>query len=191
MKPDGPTESEIGQVLLSLARQTLVAELTGGTLSIPAAPWLQRSGACFVTLHRDGELRGCIGTIEAQRPLVEDVQANARAAAFADPRFPPLEASELEGLTIEVSLLSELEPLAFESEADLVGKVRPGVDGLLLEHGFHRGTFLPAVWRSLPSAALFVRKLKSKAGLPETFWSSEIVVRRYTTHSWSESGDAV
>jgi AmmeMemoRadiSam system protein A len=182
-------ERELGQTLLALARGTLAAELAKEPLRMTSADWLRERAASFVTLHRDDELRGCIGTIVAHRPLGEDVQSNARAAAFSDPRFPPLAARELAAVTIEVSLLSELEPLEFESEQDLVSRIRPGVDGLLLEHGFHRGTFLPAVWRSLSEPGLFLRNLKVKAGLQEDFWSPEIVVRRYQTRSWSEAAD--
>lgn len=181
------TGAEIGRILLGIARQTLVADLGGEPVSLPTAKWLQQEGACFVTLHRGEELRGCIGTMIARRPLAADVQANARAAAFEDPRFPPLEAPELEGLSIEVSLLSNLEPMEFESEPDLIRQLRPGVDGLLLEVGFHRGTFLPTVWRALPDSRLFLRKLKTKAGLSEDFWSEDLSVRRYTTRSWSEA----
>lgn len=181
------TEEEIGRTLLDIARGTLAADLGGRPISLPTAAWLQEQGACFVTLHRGGELRGCIGSMLARRPLVEDVQANSRAAAFADPRFPPLQARELEDLSIEVSLLATLEPMEFESEADLIRQLRPGVDGLLLEHGLHRGTFLPAVWRNLSDSRLFLSKLKAKAGLPEDFWSPGISVRRYTTRSWSDA----
>ena len=183
------TEAEIGRTLLGIARETLVADLGGEPVPIPTAAWLQEEGACFVTLHWGGELRGCIGTMIARRPLAADVQANSRAAAFEDPRFPPLEARELEGLSFEVSLLSNLESMEFESESDLIRQLRPGVDGLLLEVGFHRGTFLPTVWRALPESRLFLRNLKTKAGLSEDFWSEDLSVRRYTTRSWSEADD--
>ena len=125
--------------------------------------------------------------MQASRPLLEDLQTNARGAAFRDPRFPPVEAEELPELTIEVSLLSPLERMEFESEADLLKQLRPGLDGILLEHGFHRGTFLPAVWRELRDPEVFLRRLKVKAGLAEDFWSPEIVIRRYSTQSWSEA----
>jgi len=185
------TEEEIGRTLLDVAWRTLAADLGGESAPLPAAAWLQEQGACFVTLHRGGELRGCIGSMLAHRPLVEDVQVNTRAAAFGDPRFPPLQARELEDLSIEISLLSTLEPMEFESEADLIRQLRPGVDGLLLEHDLHRGTFLPAVWRSLPDSQFFLSKLKAKAGLSEDSWSPEFRVRRFTTRSWSdaETGD--
>lgn len=178
---------EIGRTLLAIARNTLIEDLRGESLLPYPAPWLQDEGACFVTLHRRGELRGCIGTLSAHRPLLVDVQSNARAAAFGDPRFPPLEELELDDLLVEVSLLSTLESVDFESEQDLIRQLRPGVDGLLLESGFHRGTFLPAVWRSLPEPRLFLRNLKAKAGLAEDFWSSDLEVQRYTTQSWSEA----
>ena len=181
------TEAEIGRILLEIARDTLMAELGGEAAPLPTAAWLQEAGACFVTLHHQGNLRGCIGTLLAHRPLVEDVQGNSRAAAFSDPRFPPLQVRELADLAIEVSLLSDLEPLEFASEQDLIRQLRPQVDGLLLEHGIHRGTFLPAVWRSLPESRLFFNKLKIKAGLPEDFWSPQLKLRRYTTRSWSDA----
>jgi len=178
---------EIGRTLLNIARSTLEEELGGSASSWQEASWLRQPGACFVTLRRGRELRGCIGSIQADRPLVEDLQANARGAAFRDPRFPPVESAELLDLTIEVSLLSPLERLEFDSEADLLKQLRPGHDGVLLEHGYHRGTFLPAVWRELREPQVFLRRLKIKAGLAEDFWSPEIAVRRYTTQSWSEA----
>jgi AmmeMemoRadiSam system protein A len=181
------TETEIGNTLLEIARGTLNADLADGPAPSTSAVWLQKKGACFVTLNRRGYLRGCIGSITAYRPLAEDVVANARAAAFGDPRFPPLEARELVGLSLEVSLLSDLELMVFDSEADLLQQIRPGEDGLLLEYGSHRGTFLPTVWGSLPDRQLFLNKLKAKAGLSEDIWSPEILVQRYTTRSWSDA----
>jgi len=181
------TAADIGRTLLTISRATLAKEFGQGVPPLPQEPWLQQQGACFVTLHQAGQLRGCIGSMLAYRPLLEDLQGNTRAAAFDDPRFPALEVAELDGLTIEVSLLSSLEPMEFESEEDLIRQLRPGLDGLLLDHGVHRGTFLPAVWQSLADAGLFLRKLKAKAGLPEDFWSLEFSVKRYTTQSWSET----
>jgi len=181
------TDAEIGRTLLHIARATLDADLADAPAPLTTAAWLQRKGACFVTLHRRGHLRGCIGSMSAHRPLAEDVVANARAAAFGDPRFPPLAARELADLSLEVSLLSDLEVVDFESEADLLKQIRPGEDGLLLEYRSHRGTFLPTVWGSLPDRQLFLNKLKAKAGLSEHFWSPEIFVRRYTTRSWSDA----
>ena len=178
---------ERGGVLLALARATLADALgAAGSEAPPAPAWLERPGACFVTLKIDGELCGCIGSLEAYRPLGEDLCANALAAAFRDPRFPPLEAGQLARVRIEVSLLSELEPLAFSDEADLLLRLRPGVDGLVFEHDGHRGTFLPAVWRQLPAPEVFLRHLKRKAGLDPGFWAPDVCISRYTVDSWSE-----
>lgn len=187
MSPTNSSQVEKGRLLLTIARATLSEELNRPAETWTEATWLDEPGACFVTLHRGGELRGCIGSMLAYRPLLEDLQANACAAAFSDPRFPPLKAWELADLNVEVSLLSALEPLQFESEEDLLGQLRPGVDGLLLEWGSHRGTFLPAVWQALRERQVFLNKLKGKAGLDEGFWAPEISVKRYTTDCWGET----
>lgn len=177
---------ERGTVLLALARAAL-SEAFGAEPQPSAEPdWLARPGASFVTLKIDGELQGCIGSLEAYRPLAEDVRGNALAAAFRDPRFPGLEAGQLARVRLEVSLLSDLEPVACIDEADLIARVRPGVDGLVLEHQGHRGTFLPAVWRQLPRPEEFLRQLKRKAGLAPEFWAPGIRISRYTVDSWAE-----
>ncbi|MDH4134516.1 MAG: AmmeMemoRadiSam system protein A [Gammaproteobacteria bacterium] len=175
-----------GSILLGLARNA-IAESLGETVGIPAsAAWLDEPGATFVTLTLQGELRGCIGTLLAERPLREDVTANARAAAFRDPRFPPVTPREYRELAVEVSLLSPLEPVLFESESHLLSQLRPGEDGVLLEHGWQRGTFLPQVWEQLPEPGQFIARLKQKAGLPDNFWSQDIKVSRYTVNKWRE-----
>lgn len=153
--------------------------------AIPAGP-----GACFVTLHSHGELRGCIGSLQAHQPLLEDVAHNAFAAAFSDPRFLPLRESELAGLDIHISLLSEAVPMSFVSEEDLLQQLRPGEDGLVMEEGSRRGTFLPSVWEQLPTKELFLRHLKQKAGLPPNYWSDTLKVSRYTTESFGRRIDA-
>lgn len=146
---------------------------------------LQMLHACFVSLRMKDELRGCIGSLEPRRPLLLDVAHNAFAAAFHDPRFTPLQASELVALEIEISVLSPPVPLCFSSETELLQQLRPGVDGLILTVQEHMGTFLPSVWESLPRAAAFLAQLKRKAGLQEDFWSPDIQVQRYTTESFS------
>ena len=179
-----------GPVLLALARSALAEALEVEAQASPpeAEPaWLATAGASFVTLHLDGELRGCIGTLEAYRPLGEDVRANAVAAGFRDPRFPRLTSAELPRVRIEVSVLSALEPLAWADEEDLLRRLRPGVDGLVLEHDGHRGTFLPAVWRQLPRREQFLSQLKRKAGLAADFWAPDVRVSRYTVACWAES----
>jgi AmmeMemoRadiSam system protein A len=146
---------------------------------------LQQERASFVTLNRKGQLRGCIGHLQAVQPLITDVAENAFAAAFRDPRFPSLTQSELQGLEIHLSILSPTTPLEFTSEDELITLLRPGVDGLILEDQGRRGTFLPSVWESLPEPASFLRHLKTKAGLPTDHWSPTLRVDRYTTESFS------
>lgn len=147
-------------------------------------PALQAVRASFVTIELDGKLRGCMGTLRGTLPLVTDVVRNAYNAAFGDPRFSPVTAEELVQLDISVSVLSPPSAMNFQSESDLVSQLRPNIDGLILQDGDHRGTFLPAVWKSLPDPAQFVRHLKRKAGLREDHWSSSIQVARYTTESF-------
>ncbi len=157
---------------------------TGQQLKVDASRYprpLREPRATFVTLNRRGELRGCIGSLEAYRPLVEDVAHNAYAAAFSDPRFPPLQKEELADLELHISVLSPTAPMHFSSEEDLLRQIRPGVDGLILEDGYHRGTFLPSVWESLPAPQDFLQHLKLKAGLPANYWSDSMRVLRYTT----------
>lgn len=159
----------------------------GGHLPVDSSRYprpLREYGASFVTLKKHGELRGCIGSLEAHRPLVEDVANNAYAAAFSDPRFPPLSANELTEVDFHLSVLTPAVPMTFTSEADLLSQLRPGIDGLVLEDGIYRGTFLPAVWESLPEAAQFLQHLKLKAGLPADYWSETLTVARYTTESF-------
>lgn len=141
---------------------------------------LRQERATFVTLELNGQLRGCIGMLEACRPLAEDVAENAVAAAFRDPRFPPLSREEFDDLKISISVLSPPEEMTFSDEADLLGQIRPGVDGLILQEGFQKGTFLPSVWEELPETELFFEHLKMKAGLPAGYWSDTLRVFRYT-----------
>ena len=180
-----PTDTK-GRVLLRLARDAIASAFGHTPAPLPTDAWLQEPGAAFVTLTRDGELRGCIGSLEAHRPLIDDVRANARAAAFHDPRFAPLSARELDAVRVEVSLLSPLQPIAFADEADAIAQLRPGVDGVLLEQGLNRGTFLPQVWEQLPEPRQFMAHLKMKAGLPPDFWSPAVRLYRYTVAKWRE-----
>ena len=145
---------------------------------------LQAVRASFVTIELDRKLRGCMGSLRGSLPLVEDVVRNAHRAAFSDPRFSPVKAEELARLHISISVLSTPRPLTFASEADLRSQLRPGIDGLILQDGDHRGTFLPAVWKSLPEPAQFLRHLKRKADLPEDHWSASVQVARYTAESF-------
>jgi uncharacterized protein len=178
--------TEIGQVLLPIARAAIARELGLRHVADESAPGLIEPGACFVTLTRHGELRGCIGSLEAHRTLLADVKANAVAAAFHDARFSPLSAQELEHTEIEVSLLSPMQVMAFASEADALAQLRPGTDGLVFEFGTRRSTFLPQVWEQLPDPRDFMAQLKQKAGLSASFWSSEVRLQRYTVSKWKE-----
>ncbi len=140
--------------------------------------------ACFVTLHFNGKLRGCIGSLEARRPLIKDVAHNAFGAAFQDPRFTPLIAQELSKITIELSILTPPVEMSFISEADLLKQIRPGIDGLIIKDTGKRGTFLPSVWEQLPEKAEFLRHLKLKAGLSPRHWSDTLQMSRYETESF-------
>ena len=176
-----------GQILLPIARAAIARELGRPDTAAEHASFLREPGATFVTLTHREQLRGCIGSLEARRPLLEDVKANAIAAAFRDPRFPPLSASELDFTRVEVSLLSKQEPIAFETEADALAQLRPGIDGVVFEYGYHHSTFLPQVWEELPDPAEFMAHLRHKAGLPPDFWDAGVKLARYTVSKWTES----
>lgn len=181
------------QTLLRVARQSIEQALRGETPRLPAGldARLLQPGAVFVTLTQNGELRGCIGSLVAHRPLAEDVVHNALAAAFEDPRFPPLTAAELPYTRIEISLLTPYQPLSFQNADELVRKLRPSVDGVLLEVGWHRATFLPQVWEHFPNAEDFLAHLCLKAGLPANAWRwPQAKVYVYQVEKFTESGEA-
>ena len=175
------------QVLLELAKSSIYHGLqTGKPLQINLSDYpeeLKEKRGTFVTLHSNHELRGCIGVLEAIRPLAEDIAENAFSAAFKDSRFPPLSEAEFKDLQIHLSILTPSEPITFSSEQDLISQLQPGIDGLILQDGYRRGTFLPSVWESLPKPEQFLRHLKQKAGLPPDFWSNTICVSRYRTEA--------
>ena len=182
------SSEEWGKTLLALARAAICERMGRACQPDPGAPWLAEPGATFVTLTQSGELRGCIGSLEAHRPLLEDVKSNACAAAFRDPRFAPLTDDEIERTCVEVSLLSPMRPLTFCCEQDALDQLRPGVDGVVLEYGHHRGTFLPQVWEQLPNKEDFMAHLKYKAGLPPDFWADDVKLYCYTVEKWKEGG---
>lgn len=183
----GAREDRRGDVLLAHARHAIETLFEPrGANGLPDAAFLHEPGATFVTLRRHGDLRGCIGSLEADRPLRDDVAANARAAAMRDPRFAPLTATELDGLSIEVSLLSPPQPIRAGDEDDVVRQLDAARDGVLLEVGRRRATFLPQVWEQLPDAKEFLLHLKLKAGLAPDFWSLDVRVSRYAVEKWSE-----
>jgi AmmeMemoRadiSam system protein A len=182
----GPLPREAGQVLLPLARAAIAGELGIARTARDDLPWLKEHGASFVTITESGRLRGCIGNLRPHRTLGEDVRSNAIAAAFRDPRFKPLTAGEFGAISLEVSVLSALEALAFADEQDALRQVRPGVDGLVLEYGHHSSTFLPQVWQSLKEPCEFLAELKRKAGLPPDLWDRDMKLMRYTVQKWNE-----
>ena len=177
-----------GETLLQLARRS-IAEQFGGPEPAhpPDAEWLDAPGAAFVTLRLDDELRGCVGSAQARRPLYEDVVDNAKAAAFMDPRFEPLTPEELQRTKLEVSVLSPLEPLDVETEEQLLQKLRPGIDGLQLQWGGHRALFIPEMWHQVPDPKMFLWYLKRKAGLPTDRWMAGTRCHRFTAKAFSEA----
>ncbi|NTV40428.1 MAG: AmmeMemoRadiSam system protein A [Demequinaceae bacterium] len=192
LAPTAPPEEvlppDAGKILIPLAWAAIRAQLG----EMPAYPsdrpqWLLAPGASFVTLTEGRALRGCIGSLEAHRPLVDDVRANAVAAAVHDPRFPPLDPMELEQVAIEVSVLSPPSPLAIEGFDAAIEALRPGVDGVIVEVGArHRATFLPQVWRDLPHPADFLRHLWLKAGVEPGVWHAGTRLSTYTVKAWPE-----
>lgn len=168
--------------LARFARASIREDLGASPAEHPHGEAYAQPGAAFVTLRwPDGELQGCIGSLEAHRDLLMDVASNARAAAFRDPRGRPLEPADLDALEVEVSVLSPLEPIEFDgTEAGARAALRPGIDGVVLQWNGRRGTFLPQMWEPLPTPELFLNELKLKAGLPTSFWAPGVKLDRYT-----------
>jgi len=176
------------QTLHAIARQSIQTGLAEQhplviTLADYSEP-LQQKRATFVTLNINKQLRGCIGTLSPYRALADDIAHNAYAAAFSDPRFPALSQAEFTLLDYHLSILSDTSPMTFNSEADLLAQIRPGIDGLVLSENNQQGTFLPSVWEQLATAQEFLQHLKRKAGLPADYWSDSLKVSRYTVESF-------
>jgi AmmeMemoRadiSam system protein B/AmmeMemoRadiSam system protein A len=180
------SSEEAGKTLLSIARDSIESHLGGKSRTRPAAPWLEQAGASFVTLTKDGALRGCIGSLEPRRALGEDVAQNALGAAFHDPRFAAMSAAEWPQCRVEVSLLSTPKPLRFADEADLLAQIRAGEDGLILEADAKRATFLPQVWEEIFDKRQFIDHLLKKAGLPADTRLTRCRVLRYRVTKWTE-----
>ena len=177
----------LGMALLIRARNAIACAFGQLPQTEPDHPALAKPGATFVTLTQQGNLRGCIGSLEAWRPLDEDVRANAQSAACRDPRFAALSAAELARTRVEVSLLTPAEPMPVTDEADAIRQMRPGIDGLIFECHGRRGTFLPQVWESLPEPQQFFAHLKQKAGFAADFWSPDVRLYRYAVQKWKEA----
>jgi AmmeMemoRadiSam system protein A len=178
--------------LLHIARESITSAAAGQpapSLDLPAlTEWLQSTRASFVTLTGAGALRGCIGALQASLPLALDVQEHAAAAATQDYRFTPVGPQEVDGLDIEISVLSIPQPLDYDSPQDLLRRLRPHVDGVILSSGQHRATFLPQVWEHVPDPAKFLSLLCQKARLPERAWQSgQLEVQTYQVESFHEA----
>ena len=183
--------SEEKQTLLRLARQALETGVGGlplPTLDLSAlTPILQAEGASFVTLTVDGELRGCVGALASYQPLAEDVREHAVAAALEDYRFPQVQENELTKIKIEVSRLTVPAPLEYKDADDLLAKLRPGVDGVILRDGSRRATFLPQVWEKIPDKAAFLANLCYKMGAaPDTWKNKHLDVLIYQVEEFHE-----
>ncbi len=185
-----PFPADADRVLLPLARAAIATELGLSHAASDEQPWLRQEGACFITLMREGKLRGCIGTLRPHRTLADDVKANAVGAAFRDPRFTPLTAAEFAAVSVEISVLSALDPMSFSDELDALRQLRAGMDGLVFQYGYHTSTFLPQMWNDFKEPSDFLSHLKYKAGLPPDFWDKEVQLSRYTVFKWRESDGA-
>ncbi len=179
------------QTLLKIARESLEAAVRGNKLppldlTSLSAP-LREHGASFVTLTIHGELRGCIGALEAYQPLAEDVREHAIAAALQDPRFPPVQPNELKQIHVEVSRLTAPVPLEYDSPEELPARLTPHVDGVILRDGFRRATFLPQVWQQIPNPEAFLNHLCAKMGAPQNLWrNTKLQVHVYRVEEFHE-----
>jgi AmmeMemoRadiSam system protein A len=179
--------TEAAATLLPIARASIAAQLGITHAADESAPWLHEQGASFITLNLAKKLRGCIGSLRAHRPILDDIKANALAAAFRDPRFKPLNAAEYANIEVEISLLSAVSALTFSDEASAMAQITPHVHGVIFEYGHHRSTYLPQVWDSIPDRLMFMATLRQKAGLPPNFWESGVKIHTYTVAKFSES----
>jgi AmmeMemoRadiSam system protein A len=175
-----------GERLVRLAREAIVHALGGPPFERPTGAWFEEHGASFVTITREGRLHGCIGSLVAHQPLAADVEQNAIAAAFRDPRSMPLQVEQLPEIGVEVTRLGPLVPMRFTGQEDLLKQLVPHVDGLVLRWRRHRGTFLPQVWESLEEPAIFLGELKAKAGLSRDFWADDVEVSRFAVDKWGD-----
>lgn len=182
-----------GKKLLQLARESILKEFSGmaepcdqlrGQVSKAV---LKKNRGIFVSLHKKGKLRGCIGNIEPVKTIFDGIVDNARHAAFKDSRFQPMLKDELSDTQIEISILTKPEPIEYTSEEELISQLRPGVDGVILEQGYHKATFLPQVWEQLQTPEDFLGHLCMKAGLSATEWRlGQLACYRYQVQLFSE-----
>ncbi len=178
-------------ILIDIARNAIIEQFTGQRridreALVRAHPWLEEKGAVFVTLNEHHQLRGCIGSIIAHEPLIDDLVRNAKAAAFSDPRFSPLRPEELENIEIEISLLTPPQRVDYTDVADLRRIIRPGIDGVILRLDGHQATYLPSVWEQLPDLDRFFSTLCQKAGLPGNCLEAHPEIFRYQAEKIEE-----
>ncbi len=179
------------KLLLQLARESIEAAVNNRPLPVldleRLSEALRGNGASFVTLTEDGELRGCIGALEAYQPLAEDVREHAVAAAQEDFRFYPVRPKEVPHLQIEISRLTQPQALEYSTPEDLLNQLRPGVDGVILRDGLRRATFLPQVWEKIPNPAEFLAHLCAKMGAAENTWRKKhLAVQIYQVEEFHE-----
>ncbi len=179
------------ELLLKLARSAILSELATGGVAIEkptdVPPRLQEKRGCFVTLHKDGSLRGCIGRIEPTTALISCVEENAINAAFRDPRFEPVTKDEMDAINIEISVLTRPRPVKFQDGDDLKKQLVPGVHGVVLSQGYRRSTFLPQVWAQIPKIEDFLEHLCIKGCMPRSAWRDpRTCVEVYEVECFSE-----
>lgn len=186
-----PLSEKEKNVLLNIARQSIESKVRGekppeiDLASHP--PSMTQRRACFVTLKKGGELRGCVGSLDAQLPLVKEVQDRAVAAAFEDFRFPPVREDELDEIKIEISCLTKPKILSYQRPEDLLSKLVPGRDGVVLSSGVRKATFLPQVWEKIPDVEDFLTKLCYKMGVRGNLWREKVMdVRTYRVEKFNE-----
>ena len=186
----------LDKILLRIAKTAILGKFDSKykidkEILLDEYPYLAQNGAAFVTLHYDKNLRGCIGSIIAHRSLLDDILGNAVSAAFNDPRFAPLHVSEISHLDLELSVLTTPEILEYQDFDDLLSKVKPHLDGLILKHGIYQGTFLPQVWEQLPSTHQFLEHLSYKAGADPSIYQEHPAIYRYRVDAIEERFDAI
>jgi AmmeMemoRadiSam system protein A len=183
-------EEAEGLALVRYAREAIKETLGGPAAARPRGGALEQPAATFVTLHWNGQLQGCMGVVEARRPLADDVRDHALAAALDDPRALPLTLEQVDEIDVEVSLLSPLERMSAGDPATVAAALRPGIDGVVFCVGSRRSTYLPQVWEDVPEPLDFLRKLRCKAGFAADFWSGDVIIYRYQVRKWSDQAKA-
>ena len=169
------------EYLLNLCRNVILSRFNKGTIYTGHAPVFNQIGACFVTLKKNNSLRGCIGSIIAHQPLINDIVQHSKDAAFRDPRFNPVAENEVDSLTIDISLLSEPKKICFKDEQDLLDQMVPFKDGIIIKDKNYQAVYLPCVWEDLPDKVMFLNSLKMKAGLPPEYFSNTFEAYRFST----------